>query len=94
MLPTTITLSLGDTTYTFPRKCLYEFFESRRDLVNAERYPVQSSVPPPVFESFLDLVGNRVPLTVTDDNVAFLMLLADEFARSDVKKQCTDFCAQ
>jgi hypothetical protein len=89
-MSTTIKLVFADTRYGVSKKSIPIFMEHHP---GAESYAVQSSVPPEVFDVFIDALAIQHQPAVTADNVSFLSLLATEFFVSDLEAHCSTFSA-
>jgi uncharacterized coiled-coil protein SlyX len=66
-------------------------FEHHLELFHAATYPVQSSVPLDVFESFVHSLTTQTKLSVTKENAGSLSLLAKEFSFNDLAEECAAF---
>jgi hypothetical protein len=87
----TFHLILHNTNYAVPRRSVFELLDSRRDLLDATDYTVQSCVPVDVFHAFIDSLRNHTTLTVTKSNAPFLVVLANEFGLEDLRADCAHF---
>jgi hypothetical protein len=87
----TFRLIFDNMNYSVPRKSVFELLDSRRALLDATDYTVQSCVPLDVFGAFIDSLRNHTKLTVTKSNAAFLLVLANEFGLDDLRSECRLF---
>jgi hypothetical protein len=76
--------------YNVPRSALPEF-ASQPELAGPRAYEVSSAVPQAVFKAFIDSLVNQSPLTVTTQNVLFLLDLAKEFCLPALTSECEAF---
>jgi hypothetical protein len=75
-------------TYPVPRKCVFELLDHHRNLMDAKIYRVRSSVPFPVFETFIDSLKSQSKPTITLENADSLSLLAKEFFLPELAQEC------
>jgi hypothetical protein len=78
-------------TFPVPKKSVFELFEHNRELFEAPSYAVQSSVPLEVFEAFVASLNAQTKILVTNTNVVFLRLLANEFFLPELAAECGAF---
>jgi hypothetical protein len=86
----TIDLVFDGRAFPVPKKSVFELLE-RRELFEAKTYPVQSSVPLDVFETFVDSLTTQTKIPVTKGNAVSLWFLANEFVLSEVASECGTF---
>jgi hypothetical protein len=77
--------------YPIPRKFIFDLLAHHRDLLDAKSYAVRSSVPPDVFDAFVDALKSETTPIVTRDNAVSLSFLAKEFCLSDLASECAAF---
>jgi hypothetical protein len=77
-------------TYTVPKQSISDLLEHRK-LFGPTCYTVESSVPVPVFASFVRWLKTRTKISVTKENAAFLSFLASEFFLLDLRVECDTF---
>jgi hypothetical protein len=58
-------------------------------LFTAASYEVQSSVPVALFGEFVKLLGENTQISVTNDNVVSLSLIAKEFCLDELSSECS-----
>jgi hypothetical protein len=76
--------------YPVAKKSVFELLEHLQ-LFQATSYAVQSSVPPDVFQSFVDFLTSQKNPVVTRDNALPLSLLAKEFFLPELASECSAF---
>jgi hypothetical protein len=61
---------------------------SHPTLKDGKAYPVRSSVPPDVFDTFVDSLRTSKAISVTPANAFCLSLLAKQFSFPDLESEC------
>jgi hypothetical protein len=77
--------------FPIPKRSLFDLLEHRPELFQATTYAVQSSVPPAIFETFVDSLKRQTKVSVTKGNAASLSLLAAEFFLPELAAECATF---
>jgi hypothetical protein len=77
-------------SFPVPKRSLFDFFDQHPELMTATRYEVSSRVALPVFQLFVKALEAETKISVTEENVASLSLLAKEFCLEDLGTECAD----
>jgi hypothetical protein len=87
----TLNLVFDGKTYPVLKTSLPNLLNHHPDLLNDNTYAVQSAVPSKLFEVFVDSLITEERISVTNENIVSLSLLANEFFLPDLTSQCSVF---
>jgi hypothetical protein len=86
----TFDLSFHGTRFTVPKELLFPFFNHHPDLNTATSYDVKSNVQPEIFEVFVTALATGAKVSVTNENMASISLLAKEFWFEELVSEYSD----